>query len=629
MNNRNIILLSELEHIDNSKRFLDTHPNVREEGYMLITLDAEIEYALAKQGIAFQSAKEYRTRDVERLILAEKWIASIFESKRWSFYTYRGVTLGYLYFQQLQGYIGGILYYTDILSNIVSRHPRMQRLIVFPSSVAPPVMGRCLTPLVIQTVLNAAKNIAHQSGKEILVFGEEALQSNTRKRLAVFKIKRIIFGWGIAGLNAIVRVFRRQQRIRILASDHWGSLAPTFRYLDSAELILIDRQEVFHAGVSNIWKYHMQFLHLDAFSKKISDKRKHAQELFKSEWQSIRREFGMSGFLYHGISLQPILIQALERIMDESVTKTLKDIDDAQSLLARLKPDVVMLRATVSSQTHFSILAQVARSQGIPSIEMQHGLLYFGPGSLTKRHTVEYIGVYGPLVQREMKKAGDDISIPIIIGSPRFDVYATFPEIKRAEDVIEEKEITFLYIAPMVFVEFSTDSYDVVDYFRAIASALRKIPRARAILKLRPGPNRDPFLRATIESVFDGVHHTIAQFEPLTDLFKQADVVISSYSTAALEALQVGKPLVYMGLCPLDDMTGQYHFLPYVREGVMRFASSEKELADILGELAGNPEARKTLSENAASFLVREYAFDGKASERTAAFVEQLAQKES
>ena len=623
---RNIIFLSELWHIEALERFFDERKDIRDEGYLLIPLDAEIESVLAKKEIAFQSGKEYRTPDAARMILAEEWTSSIFESEPWSFFTYRGVSLGRLYAQSLQGYISRILYYTDIVSNVIARHQSIQRLIVFPAPSARPPIERCLTGAMIEALVDVITHIARESGKEILV-PNESLPVQRRNGFALYTLKRTVFGWGIAILNSAVALMCRPKRIRILASDYWSNLMPSLRYLDSAEVILTDRKEAFNAGIGNIWKFRMRFLHLDAFSPKISDERKQSQASFIYKWHSIQNGSDLPALSFRGFSIQPLLVKALDRIVTEAVTRTLGDIDNAHAMITHLKPDVVMLRATISSQTHFAILAGVARVQNIPSIEMQHGLMYLGPGSTGKRHSAQFMGMYGPFVQKEMKEAGDKQSTPIIIGSPRFDVYKSLQKVKSTKDATEGRRITFLCIVPMVSFEETTDSYDVVEYFQAVASALRKIPNAHVILKLRQGHSRNSFFITAIPSLFDGVSYTVAQFEPLHDLFRQADVVISGYSTAVLEALQCGKPLVYVGLCPLENMTGLHHFPPYVKEGAMRFASSEKELSHILGELASNPNARKGLSEKSIAFLSREYAFDGKASERTAAFITSLVSK--
>ena len=61
-NEKNIIFLSELKHIDMLSGFLAKHVDLQKEGYLTVSLDAEIEHALIEKGIPFRSGRDYRTR---------------------------------------------------------------------------------------------------------------------------------------------------------------------------------------------------------------------------------------------------------------------------------------------------------------------------------------------------------------------------------------------------------------------------------------------------------------------------------------------------------------------------------------------------------------------------------------
>ena len=95
-NEKNIILLSELRQIEELKNFLLNHSEIEEEGFLLISLDLEVEYVLQEKGIPFQSARGYRAQDAEPLTLAEEWVSELFENERWKFFSYRGVSLAHL-----------------------------------------------------------------------------------------------------------------------------------------------------------------------------------------------------------------------------------------------------------------------------------------------------------------------------------------------------------------------------------------------------------------------------------------------------------------------------------------------------------------------------------------------------
>lgn len=159
---KNILLLSELAHVGVYQRFLDDHTPIKEEGYTLVPLDAEIEHALVQLGVPFLSAKEYRTQDATRMIKSEEWTAAIFEAQEWSFFTYRDVSLGQLYFPQLQGYTNRLLYCTDIVSNLVAMHGGVKRIVVFPTFALRPPMGSCLTDHQMRVLGDAVALIAAQ-----------------------------------------------------------------------------------------------------------------------------------------------------------------------------------------------------------------------------------------------------------------------------------------------------------------------------------------------------------------------------------------------------------------------------------------------------------------------------------
>ncbi|TSC68084.1 MAG: hypothetical protein G01um101456_746, partial [Parcubacteria group bacterium Gr01-1014_56] len=457
------------------------------------------------------------------------------------------------------------------------------------------------------------------------VVPEPALSSE-QLQSARFMQKRIAFGVAIRILNIFVTIFRRPRKIRAIASDYWKNLAPCVNDIDSLEIILIDRKEAFKAGLSNIWKFRMRFLHLDAFSSNSSSEHMFARDLIAKEWQTITTESQLPLFEFKGISVQSIVSQALGLIMGQVLEKILTDIDDTHAMFLRIKPHVVLLRATISTQTHFVILAQVARALGVPSLEVQHGLEYLGPGSYTRRHSAEFMGVYGALIKNEMERVGGSRSIGVVVGSPRFDVYASVLKEKAKEFPKPVAEgLSFLCVAPAIDPGGDLDTYDYEEFFSAIASALKKVPNASAIIKFRPGPNRDSFARTTLATLFAGVPYTIAQFEPLSDLYPKADIVISCFSTAAIEAMQCGKPLVYLGVSPAQSLMGLHHFTPYAEVGAIKLATNKEELERIVVELSHNPNARKELAVKGVAFLEREYAFDGKGSERTAELVKQLA----
>jgi len=494
--------------------------------------------------------------------------------------------------------------------------------VAFPSLTAAPIMGSCWMGYWITIPVDAIKLLAEQSGRDAIIpYVDKPTPERTQRFL--FTLKRKIFGMGIAVLNMVVPLLHRRGKVRILISDYWSNAAQMLGQLDSAEAIFIDRMAALNAGISQIWRYRMRFTHLDAYASKRSRERKLTSDSILKEWSALKERTDIPQCFFRGYTLEALVMPVLATIIEEGAGKTLVSIDGAFEMLERLRPDVVMLRATTSAQPHFSILAQVSRLLGIPSIEMLHGLDYYGPGSSYRFHEAEYVGIYGRLIEQQMSHLGPKNTKLVIIGSPRFDVYAQLLKEQQPQQISKDN-VVFLCIAPVAGAG-DIDMYDIVEYFGAIADALRTVPNASVVIKFRPGNNRDEFVRSVLARQFADIPYSIAQAEPLWNVFPRADVVISCFSTAALEALQCGKPLVYLGLSPSQQMLGLSHFSSYAEQGAIRLIIDKQTLGPVLNDLAASPEAREELSQKAALFLNKEFAFDGHANERTVELITFLA----
>ena len=628
-NERNIVFLTELKHIDMLDAFLKEHTSILEEGFVLIPLDLEVEYALKGKDIPFLSGSAYRTRDAASMTLSEEWVASVFESKHWlSFFTYRGVSLSKVYFLTLQWYVSHVIYYAETITNVLAAHPKAARLIVFSPLSGDPPLGGVLSGMTIRAIVGAVECIAKESGREAVVVPAPPVTQVTS--MWAFTLKRTLFGMGIGILNTLVTIFRRPRRIRVIISDYWKNIEPYVHKLDSFEIALIDRKEAFKAGFANIWKFRMRFLHIDAFPSKASSEYVRTHERIAKELESLGKGSGLPPFEFRSISMRALISRAIELILKEVLTKRLKDIDDAYAMFERIDPHAILLRATSSLQTHFIILAQVARNLGVPSLEAQHGLLYHGPGSYTRRYSTEYVGVYGTLTQREMEEMKAAVGIrctPIVVGSPRFDVYAAAQDASENVSEPPREKVSFLCIAPSNDPTGEvTDSYAYEEFFSTIASALKNIPNVEVIIKFRPGTTRrDSFSRQLIANIFSDVPYRIVQTKSLHQLFAETDVVISCYSTVVVEAMQCHKPVILLAVDPTESFMGLHHFAPYVESQAIRLATTKEDFSTIAKELATNSDARAKLAAQGAAFLEREYAFDGHSSDRIAELIRTFA----
>ena len=628
-NERNILFIYELGHIDACVRFLDGNPEVREEGYLLVALGPELEYALAKKGIPFRSGRAYCPLDAHRFpLVAEEW-TKLFDSPERHWFQYRNVSLSRLFFFTVRHYTAHLLYYATLAENLLKQHPAARRLIVFPSLQSPtispgdaafvrqqPLLRRYLDATVV-----CARLIGAERGVAVLVPQAPLRPKRRHLMRSLFVLRRALLELAIRLYNASIALLRPRGTPRILASDYWRNIEPIMSQLPRGELMLFDRGEMLRAGISNLWRSRVRLFNFNSFSIRSRKRdRAGAQRSFEEQWRSLRAN-GLPEYSFGTFSLRPLMAEAFEELFVRVVPQTLRDIDGAYALYENLAPEVVFLRASASLQTHFHILATVARACGIPSLELQHGLEYLGPGSYGTRHSAEYFAVYGQVVQDEFASLGLSRGKFPVIGSPRFDAYkeVSFAPSSRPKG----KGVSVLCVGSVS----TQNEYDLEDYYTAIAKALEKIPGCSVVIKLRPGPARESYYREMIETLFARVPHTIAQYESFPELLTSTDIVVSYFSTSVLEALQFGKPTVVFSVESFEKEMIRFHFTRYAEEGSLLLAFTQEELEIALRSLSSDSTLRARVAERAKKVLAQLYSFDGRASERMIGLITRLARK--
>lgn len=621
-NSRTIFLLYEPGQVEALERLWRERPLERADS-LVVALALDIEAKLTERDIAFSSGRKYKQPFPDLLATEDKMMTAFFADPRWAAFNYRGIALQTMFLFMFRLYFQRVFYYGNLLISIVETHPRVERLILFaPGGGIVSAVAGGLAKRESEAVVDCARTIAAARGIAAEVIPLQFSRASVRNATQIFSftVRRALFSFLLMLWNAAITLLRRPRYPRLLISDYWRHVGSSIELLPAGECIFIDRTEIRNINWRMLLRYRMQFVHSENFLSRgmRARARERARELVQ-EWSDMRSSIAPV-FICRGYSLDPLLLRALDDIV-RSFEKTMCEIEGTYALYEHLHPDVVVLRASVSGQTHFSVLPLVAKEYDIPSLELQHGLEYLGPGSLSREHAAKYMAVYGPLIKKELLSIGYAPERVREIGSPRFDTH------RASVTTGASRKFTVLCIAPDIRPFEMYDSYSAEDYFTAIARAVEAIPNAQVIIKLRAGPTGGGLLRTIIANAFSRVPHATAQSESLPDLFARADVVVSCYSTAILEALQCGMPVIIPALNPVDRAVVDSHFPPYRDAHALRIAYFHQELADALTELAVYPDARNRMREEAQEFLTKNFCFDGNSSRRFAALITELTHK--
>ena len=590
---------------------------------LIVSLDAEIDFALEKRGIPFVSGKTLQNRTApSAYIRAEEMVRAVYDHNELSFLSYRNISCTRSLRFSAHIYLGMLLYHIDVLERFMEGAPKIEHVVVPIPIASTSKTSDVLAIEESRIVYEAARLVTERRGVRCEPYDTHSVTSRLKTHWQgwVFTAKRTLFGIALTILNTVIAL-RPRRPIRIVASDYWRNISPTMRQLPEAELILIDRKEAFSAGLKNIWRHNIRFLHINHFLSLLGRQRAriHTNACIK-EWMNVRKSvFASLNFTFCGADLNQTMERVMTRLIETALPDIVADIEAAYALYERLSPDAVLLRASVSRQRHFPILALVAREVSIPALEVQHGGEYLGPGSGNHNHAAHFLATYGPLVCNEFRTLGYEQKRLLPIGSPRFDAYIADAQ-KKAARQKESSTLTILSNTPTMDINERYGTYSIEEYFKTLGGAVRKISNARLLVASRSNILSE-FNKEARARGFVGVNYESVGTTPLTELFRRADIFVCSYSTVVYEALIYRLPVILTAFAPVEKMMANFHFSHFEKAGALAIAHTPEELREIVGKLAANPEARARMSSAAEAFMKEQFSFDGHASERIAALI--------
>lgn len=611
------IVLYELEHLV----VIDALKEKWGADACIVSLDAEIDFALGKRGMPFVSGQTLQNRfEPSAYMRAHEITRAICEDEGLQFLSYRGISLLKPLRLSIHQYFQNLCYYVDIFDRYLAQFGDIELLIV-PAKIVP--LSQTSAPLAREEVhlVSHAAELVTKSHNIRYVPYEMATPARYARNVyeaVTFSLKRALFGFAISFLNVVV-MLRPRRPLRLLASDYWRNIVPVLTLLSTdVEVVMVDRGEALSAGWRNIWRYKMRFMHIDRFlSWRGSLRARMYAKACQKKWNAARTLLWQDRELvYCKTNLQETAQMVMDRLMASALSEVLRDIEGTYAMYARLTPDVVWLRASISAQRHFAILPLVAEVEGTPALEVQHGGEYLGPGSPTQEHPSQYLAVYGKLIADELRELGYAKERLIDAGSPRFDSYVE--DCKPRSKTVREG-ITILTNTPNINIGERYGTYSIEEYFKALGDAVSMVPTGRLLVASRSTHIRSQFLHDARERGLQGILYEMVGTTPLPELFRQADFFVCSHSTVVYEALLYRLPVIIASFAPVEKMMTDFHFGKFEKAGALLIAHTPDELRDLVGKLASDESLRTRMIVAGEAFMQEQFSFDGHASERIAA----------
>ncbi len=263
-------------------------------------------------------------------------------------------------------------------------------------------------------------------------------------------------------------------------------------------------------------------------------------------------------------------------------------------------------------------LVAVCRGYDIPTLMVQDGV--YGARASQQYFTSDFAAVMGESVRRMLVAHGAEENAIAVTGQPRYDEMRAIVE--RGRETREEVFGCLGLDRSKKLVLLATQPGEAPAHYakllRAVDEAVARLEdQVQLVVKLHPREKRNAVARIAEEA---GLHRLcIVQAYPIVPLLFACDLLITRFSSTALEAMMFGKPVVTV------NFDREPEVFPYARSGAAVNVTSAEDLPRVLEQVLNDEEFRSQLTTRRREFVQDQAALPlGKAAERVADFAEAI-----
>ncbi len=277
-------------------------------------------------------------------------------------------------------------------------------------------------------------------------------------------------------------------------------------------------------------------------------------------------------------------------LLERSFTQARVYIDLYLDLLEKFVPDTVVMfnENSLPGRT----MAKVAKSVSIPSIAIQHGLFI---GYVYRNLATDKMIVWGERPRKYWLDRGCEPENVVSVGPIAHENWTSVIQTKK--DSVSESldQILFLGQNPAAFISKRLHKRSI----HAMVMAAKKNPDVEFIFKTHPREPSKIYRNIIIRGNVDNIQLiTCGSIEPF---LISADLVVTIFSTAGVEAMLLGCPVIVLNL------SSEKSLAPYVSSALE--ARTEKDLILNIENVLENKKLRKSLIQKSLVFA-KEYLGD-------------------
>jgi hypothetical protein len=283
-------------------------------------------------------------------------------------------------------------------------------------------------------------------------------------------------------------------------------------------------------------------------------------------------------------------------------------VREAVAILDATRPELVLVGNDRWWAEQAYVLA--ARARGIPTLCVQDGM----DGVLPAWYWLEadHVATTGETYSERLRRWGGVAPERVhVTGQPRYDGFDAPHDAEARAAARRRLGLT----GGDFWALFATQPFQDASYPRRVLRAVLASGAARVLVRPHPQTRAETYHALAAE--FPPGHVLVVEGAPMLDSLVAVDVLVTQFSTVAVEGALVGRPVVCADFSGLPEVT------PFASNGIATRARDERTLTELVTRLrAGETLLDPATVARGLSRLVGPR--DGRAAERVAGVVAEL-----
>jgi glycosyltransferase involved in cell wall biosynthesis len=311
------------------------------------------------------------------------------------------------------------------------------------------------------------------------------------------------------------------------------------------------------------------------------------------------------------VDLTQVARPIIQTLLQVRLPMALPVLEGLQAIIQRQRPQLIL--SVPDRQWRAKAAIEFGRREHIPSLTIQAAVISRHPRY--DMIVADRVAVIGDLSRRLWEEHGIPAEKLVVTGAPRFDVkYRLDPgapeRIRAALGVPSGKPIITFATQPLPATVVERNTKNVV-------RAAKRFPDHQLVFKVHPREEPARYRRLLGKLEVDKI--IITQDVDLNALLQASALVVTGFSTVALEAMAYDRPVLIVNL------TGEPDPVDYVSSGAAAGAYTPEDVVKQMVLLLTDAQVNATLVEGRRKYVVDQlYRVDGQATRRVVELIQDM-----